>query len=155
MGLFFNDELVSLMTFSKDRKSLGRLNKEGSWELIRFCNKLGYLVIGGASRLFKNFIDKYNPLYVTSFCDRRWSPNNNFYKNLGFNFLGNTPPNYWYYQNNTLIRMHRYNFRKDVLVKQVFDKEKTEFEIMSERNYMKVYDCGSSKWLWENKKEEL
>lgn len=155
LGLFFNGELVSLMTFSKDRKSLGRLNKEGSWELIRFCNKLGYLVIGGASRLFKNFIDKYNPLYVTSFCDRRWSPDNNFYKNLGFNFLGNTPPNYWYYQNNTLIRMHRYNFRKDVLIKQGFDKEKTEFEIMSERNYMRVYDCGSSKWLWKNKKEEL
>lgn len=155
LGLFFNDELVSLMTFSKDRKSLGRSSKEGCWELIRFCNKLGSLVIGGASRLFKNFINEYDPLKITSFCDRRWSPDNNFYENLGFYFVYNTQPNYWYYKNNTLNRMHRYNFRKDVLIKQGFDKQKTEFEIMSERNYMRIYDCGSSKWEWNTKKEEI
>lgn len=146
LGLFFNNELVSMMTFSKNRKSLGSSSRENEWELARFCNKLNTRVIGGASKLLKYFIKKYHPNKITSFCDLRWSPNTDFYSKLGFKFIKNTPPNYWYYANNSYKKYHRFNFRKDILIKQGYDPNKTEFEIMAERKFLRVYDCGNSKW---------
>jgi len=148
LGLFYKEELVSVMTFSKDRKSLGRTAVRESWELVRFCNKKDTLVIGGASKLFKHFTEKYSPGKITSFCDRRWSPLNSFYSKLGFIFKGNTSPNYWYFSPGSYQKYHRFSFRKNVLVEQGFDPRKTEFEIMAERKFMRVYDCGNSKWEW-------
>lgn len=51
-GLVYKDELVQVMTFGKPR-----FNKYYSWELIRDCTKSGYQVVGGASKLWKHFID--------------------------------------------------------------------------------------------------
>lgn len=150
LGLFLDNDLVSLMTFGKERRSLGSKHNEGNWELIRFCNKINHKVTGGASKLLKFFINNFNPEKITSFCDRRWAPNTDFYSNLGFNFVHNTGPNYWYYKNNTYEKSHRFNFRKDVLVKNGADPNKTELEIMDELGYLRVYDCGSSKWEWVN-----
>ena len=57
LGLYYNDELVSLMTFGALRKNLGQKSEDGSYELLRFCNKLNTNVVGGASKLFKHFIN--------------------------------------------------------------------------------------------------
>lgn len=65
-GLYFNSELVSIITFGSKRKSLGQKSKEGEYELLRFCNKLGNTVIGGASKLFNKFIKKHDPDLVIS-----------------------------------------------------------------------------------------
>lgn len=43
-------------------------------------------------------------------------------------------------------KYHRFNFRKDVLVKEGYDKEKTEFQIMNERGFFRIYDCGNLKF---------
>jgi hypothetical protein len=56
IGLFYNNELVSLMTFGKQRNSL-----PGNYKLLRFCNKLNINVKGGALKMFKYFIDNYKP----------------------------------------------------------------------------------------------
>ena len=45
-----------------------------------------------------------------------------------------------------LRKYHRYDFRKDALISEGFDKNKTEFEIMDDREYLRVYDCGSMKF---------
>lgn len=152
IGLYFESELVSLMTFGKLRKSLGSRHKEGVWELLRFCNKIDTEVVGGASRLMKGFIKEKSPNKIISYCDRRWSPTGDLYKKLGFDFIHDTNPNYWYYKNNSYQKYHRFNFRKDALVREGFDPEKTEFEIMNERKFIRVYDCGSSKWELDPKK---
>ena len=68
----------------------------------------------------------------------------NLYKQLGFNFIHQTLPNYYYIIRDT--KVHRFNFRKDVLVKEGFDKSKTEFQIMTERGFLRIFDCGSKKW---------
>jgi len=146
LGLFYENELVSVMTFGKKRIAMGnKINIEGEYEMLRFCNKLNTSVIGGASKLLKYFIKTHSPKSILSFADRRYSQGN-LYKKLGFNFIGNTKPNYWYFQKNGLIRYHRFKFRKDVLIKEGFDKSKTEHEIMSERNYFCIYDCGNMKF---------
>ena len=52
-------ELVSLMTFNKPRKGIGKMSEDGlEWELGRFCNALNTNVVGGASKLFKYFINE-------------------------------------------------------------------------------------------------
>jgi len=147
IGLFYGSELVSVMTFGKKRLALGnKTNVEGEYEMLRFCNKLNTSIIGGASKLLSYFRKIYNPKSILTFADRRYS-NGNLYKELGFKFTGNTEPNYYYFKCSDLIRHNRFNFRKDILVKQGFDASKTEFQIMNERGYLRVFDCGHMKFM--------
>ena len=150
LGLFYNDELVSLMTFGNLRKNMGQTSKEGSFELLRFCNKLNTSVVGGASRLFEYFMKNHSPKYILSYADRRWS-NGNLYEKLGFEFNENTVPNFYYVKSDK-NRLNRFNFRKDILVKEGYDNNKTERLIMLERGYYRVYDCGSKRYsiLFDN-----
>jgi hypothetical protein len=141
LGLYYGDELVSLMTFSKGRIIMG--GKKDEWELTRFCNKINYIVIGAASKLFKYFIKTYNPEKIISYSDIRLF-DGKMYKNLGFDKISQSKPNYWYVIND--IRHHRFNFRKGILVKQGFDENKTEKEIMLERKIYRIYDCGNIRW---------
>jgi very-short-patch-repair endonuclease len=146
LGLFYNNELVSIMTFGKKRISMG--NKQPTdeeYEMLRFCNKLNTSVIGGASKLLSYFIKNYQPKFILTFADRRYS-NGNLYEKLGFKFIGNSRPNYWYFKQNELIRYHRFNFRKDKLVKEGYDLNKTEHQIMAEREYLSIHDCGNMKF---------
>lgn len=139
-GLYYNDELVSIMTFGKSRFS-------DEIELLRFCNKLDTNVIGGASKLFKYFLKK-NPHIkkVITFADRRWSVGN-LYDKLGFIKDSITVPSYYYILHG--YRHNRLEFQKHKLVKQGFDKEKSEHEIMLERKIYRIYDCGNIKYIYE------
>ena len=67
IGLYYNDELVSIMTFGKKRKSLNNKSKDNEWELYHFCNKLNTQIIGGASKLFNYFINYFHPNIIESF----------------------------------------------------------------------------------------
>jgi len=146
IGLFYNDDLVSPMTFGQKRIAMGnKVSIEGEYEMLRFCNKLNTSVIGGASKLLNYFIKTYQPKSILTFADRRYSQGN-LYQQLGFNFKGNTEPNYFYFKTNEMIRHHRFKFRKDVLVKAGFDAQKTEQQIMQERGYLRIYDCGHIKF---------
>lgn len=95
LGLYSGDELVSLMTFGKPRFS-----SKYEWEMLRFCNKLGYHVPGGASRLLKHFEDYAHPKSLVSYADRRWS-RGQLYNALGFKFMHASSPNYWYWKQST------------------------------------------------------
>jgi hypothetical protein len=139
LGLYYNDELVSLMTFNKPRLGIG--TSFDGYELSRFCNKLDTNVVGGASKLLKYFIKHYRPNEIVSYADRRWS-NGNLYETLEFNKLNVNKPNYSYIIN--MSRKHRFNFRKSFLKKDGFDtKNKTEHKIMLERGIFRIYDCGT------------
>ena len=147
IGLFFNEELVSLMTFGSKRKFMKQNNDKNVYEMLRFCNKLNCSVIGGADKLFKYFINTYKPKEVISYADRSWSQGE-LYKKLGFIFVGKTPPNYYYVIDG--IRKHRFGFRKDKLIREGFDSNKSEHEIMLERKIYRIYDSGSLKFIWNN-----
>jgi len=145
LGIFFDNELVSLMTFGKRRVAMGKKStNEGEYELLRFCNKLNTNVIGGASKLFKYFIENYKPKEITTYADRSHS-NGKLYEVLGFEPQGKTQPNYYYIIDG--IRRHRFNFRKDVLVKEGFNPNKTEHQIMIDRKIYKIYDSGNLKFI--------
>lgn len=144
-GLYYNDELVSLMTFGIPRINMGGKKEDGCYELVRFCNKLDINVIGGASKLFKHFIEVNNPNEIVSYSDKRWSLGN-LYSILGFVYDHDSRPNYFYVNN--MERLNRFGFRKSVLVNEGYDKDKTEHEIMQERGIYRIYDCGTMVWKW-------
>lgn len=139
-GLYYQNKLVSVMTFSNNNLS----RKIKSWEINRFCNKIGTSVVGGASKLFKHFIKIYAPSSVISYADSRWSIGN-LYKTLGFKFVKDTPPNYWYFYAGSTKRIHRFTLRK-----QINESSLTEKELRKNQGYHRIWDCGSSKWQWNS-----
>lgn len=141
LGLFFEDNLVSVMTFVKTNLS----RKSISWEVNRFCSLKDLSVVGGASKLFKKFIELINPDKVISYSDNRWSEGM-LYKNLGFVKTSDGSPGYWYIKANYPSRIHRFSLRKN----KNDDQTLTEFENRINQGYNRIWDCGSSKWEWSN-----
>jgi len=146
IGLFYENELISLMTFTKSRKTIS--NNELSYELNRYCNKLNTSVIGGASKLFNFFILNFNYGEVVSFADRRYS-NGELYLTLKFKKTKTNKPSYSYFNKNGTKRYHRFGFRKDNLKKMGKDIiNKNEHEIMLDMGYFRIYDCGTIKYIY-------
>ena len=142
LGAFYKNRLVAVMTFGKRRIALGSKNKNNFYELIRFCTISNFNIIGIAGKLLKYFKNKYKPKNIISYADRRWSQGN-LYKQLGFKLDHISPPNYWYIKNG--IRIHRFNFRKNVLKDKlnIFDMELSEWENMKNNDYDRIWDCGN------------
>ena len=140
LGLYYGDDLVSLMCFSKPRLNVGGKKEDGSYELVRFCSLLNCNVIGGASKLLKYFIREYNPKLITTFSDNRWSIGD-LYEKIGFKFDHVSAPNYFYVVGFT--RQNRFKYRKSILIKEGYDSNKTEHEIMLDRGIYRIYDCGT------------
>ena len=140
-GLYYNNELISIMTFGKLRKNLGNKSKEGCYELIRFCNKLNTNVVGGASKLLKHFVNNHKPVQIISYADRRWS-NGNMYEKLGFTWVHDSQPNYFYIIGNK--RYNRFAFRKNILVEKYNCPENvTERDFCISQHWYRIYDSGT------------
>lgn len=150
LGLFYENELVSLITFSKGRVIMG--GKDNEWELTRFCNKLETNVIGAANKLFKHFVNSYKPEKIISYSDIRLF-DGGLYTTLGFERKSQSPPNYWYVING--VRYYRFNFRKSKLVTEGYDKNKTEKQIMFDRKIYRIYDCGNIRWEYNSHMNNL
>lgn len=142
IGLYYKDELVSLMTFGNLRLSLNKKTKD-VYELLRFSDKNNITIIGGANKLLKYFENIYNPSEIITYANRCWCVSD-LYKKMYFEFIRESDPEYYYIINNT--RKHRFNYRKNRLVKEGFDPDKTEHEIMIERNIHRIYDAGQLKF---------
>lgn len=149
-GLELDGELYAVIGFGKQRKIMNKKNLQNKYELIRYCNKLNTSVVGGGSKLFSHFVKTVLPTEIVTYANRRYF-NGNFYKHLGFSFVGETRPNYFYLSTkNTQKREHRFKYRKDILVKKGENPEQSESQIMAKNGYYKIYDCGNFKFIWKN-----
>lgn len=155
LGSFYENELVSVMTFDNKRNMNGKTNKN-IYELKRFCSKTNYNIPGIAGRFLSFFRKNYNPSKIISFADLRWTldANNNLYTKLGFVKTKILKPDYFYYNNkiHRLKRFHKFGFGKNSLKKKypkTFNKNKTEWEIMQELGYDRIWDCGKIKYELE------
>lgn len=136
LGLFYGDTLVSFMSFDhyEGRKKIG----DSEWNLNRFCNSLNTVVVGGASKLLKWFIDNKKPSRIISYADRDWSEGD-LYLKLGFTEVNKSEPDYKYVDRHK--RVHKSRMRKSRLGYSV-----TESEYTRSIGMLRVWDCGKIKF---------
>lgn len=146
LGLYDqDDQLRALQTFSAGRKALNTQSRPDHYELVRYVTD-GSAVIGGASRLLRHFVREYNPVQIVSYADLRWSQGN-LYEQLGFVRQPTPSIGYWYVPD-YLIREHRYNHTKAALVRAGAPVNLTEWQIMQDLDYDRIWDCGHAKFVW-------
>ena len=145
LGLYYDNQLVSLMTFGKSR-----FNKNCEYELLRYC--ASYNVVGGAEKLFKYFVDNYKPRSIVSYCDTS-KFSGKVYDTLSFEFIKtNKPRKHWYsmkekrHITDGLLLSQGY----DRLFKENHGKGTSNEELILARGYLPVYDCGQSTYIWRN-----
>lgn len=90
IGLKYNDELLSVMSFGYNR-FIRRSSSD--IELLRLCSKKYTAVIGGASKMFKYAVDKYDISSAISYCDIS-KGRGIVYEKLGFKLDSITSPGY-------------------------------------------------------------
>jgi very-short-patch-repair endonuclease len=143
LGLYYDDELVALMTLGKSR-----YNKKYEYELYRFACKTYTSIIGGFSKLLKYFIQKYKPNSIITYADKRYSIGNVYGKN-GFTFLHDSSPNYFYTKDYQILESRvKYQKHKLKNILETYDDTLTEWENMQLNGYDRVWDCGNSTWIW-------
>ena len=147
LGLYYNNQLVSLMSFGKSR-----FNKNYEYELLRYC--ASHNVIGGAEKLFKYFVDNYKPKSIVSYCDTS-KFSGKVYDTLGFKYVKtNSPRKHWY------SKKEKRHITDGLLIRQGYDrlfkenhgKGTSNEELILARGYLPVYDCGQATYIWENQK---
>jgi len=90
-GLFYREQLVAVAAFSKSRPMIREGISYNSSELVRFCSRNGYTVVGGFSKLIAYFIEQNKPDDIMTYRDTDW-PGGNAYHALGFEKAGTMPP---------------------------------------------------------------
>ena len=132
IGLFYNDELVSIMCFTSHSSS------KYTYELCRFCSLYGTNVVGGASKLFKYFINNYlnNNETVVSFSNIT-KTTGKMYSILNFKLDHISDPNYIWINLSSRDIKTRYQ-----------TKMKNEVETMHNNNYVRICDCGTKVWVY-------
>ena len=144
-GCYYKNQLIGIMTFGKPR-----FTDEFEYELIRFAWKPGYIVVGGAEKLFKHFVREYRPTSVITYSNIDKFIGNTYLK-LGFK-QGEpykSDPNYVWVGNHNKEVLSRYQTQKHKLLEKGFgDASMTEDGIMESLGYYKIYDCGNYRFIW-------
>lgn len=149
-GLYYNGILVSVMTFGKRRPGMGGKKQiNGQYELLRFCNLMGWQVVCGASRLLRHFIKDIHPKSIISYSSNDIS-DGNMYAQLGFKKADSISAGYWYVDGQ-MNRHHRYEFNKYQIIQKGLapdpDPSKwTERQAMDKSGYYRIYDAGTTRW---------
>ena len=145
LGLYYQNNLVSIMTFGKPR-----YNKKYDYELIRYCSILN--IAGGSEKLFKYFIKEYQPNSIISYCDESKFRGNTYVK-LGFELIRTgRPAKHWYnpktkqHITDNLLRQRGF----DQLFKTNYGKGTSNETLMLEAGFVEVYDCGQATYVWHN-----
>lgn len=146
LALIYDNKIVSIMTFGTPR-----YNKKYQYELIRYCSS--YNVIGGAERLFKNFIKLYNPESVISYCDQS-KFDGKTYEKLGFSLQDVSISKHW-------VSMKTGRHITDNLLRQrgfdqlfgleygCYGKGTSNEDLMLKHNFVVVYDAGQATYIWK------
>jgi hypothetical protein len=138
-GLFYNDELVQVITISKSRKALSK-NSNG-YELLRMATKKDYIVIGGFSKLINLFKRDYNDSTLYSYVDLSWSNlNGNGYIKAGWKFVKLSENEFWWV-NSSVRKPHRENRLK--YQKHKISADDSVEKTMHKNKYYRVFGIGN------------
>ena len=136
-GLFYQGELVQVMTFGSPR-----YNHNYDFELLRLCTKSKVTVVGGASKMFHQFVLDNPSKSVISYCDAS-KFSGKVYQQLGMKLLRHTPPNKIWSKDNQYVTNNLLNQRGyDQLFNTEYGKGTSNEQLMLDNKWLPVYDCG-------------
>jgi very-short-patch-repair endonuclease len=127
IGLQSEGELVSCLSFKFKSK------KDKEIEISRFCNISGTTVIGGFSKCISKILQTEHISKIVSFVDERYGDGSSLQK-LGWKMISCHPSFKW--TNN----------------KKTFHRMKWPGNSGYEHSMKKIWDCGQSKWEFDNGK---
>lgn len=139
LGLYFNDELLEIMSFTKPR-----FTKKYEYELVRLCTKYNYSIIGGTEKLFNYFIKNYDPISIISYCDySKFS--GNIYQKIGmdFNKLSNPTIIYCNYDMNVINESILNKYGIDNLLGTHYGLHTNNKELIIKEGYLPIPNCGN------------
>lgn len=154
-GLYWNNKLVACMRFTYGINDRGA-SANRVWTLSRYATRV--TISGGASKLFKAFVDEHAPSEIKSFSDNRYF-SGAMYTQLGFDLEENSRPDYqvWspkaglksksQYQRRCVqarLKEHGYSESYDADVDPRSERDMTYY--MGAR---RIYDCGKKRWVWK------
>ena len=140
LGLFYNDELVELMSFGK---AFFSRDNSIDYECIRSITKINTTVIGGMNKLFKYFINKYNPNKILYYVDYN-THNGNSMSKLGFKFINYSKGGMINISNSKeTIEKFGYIFNRKP------EKHKEIQEYVKQGKIFTIYDAGVKKYMWD------
>lgn len=147
IGLFYNNELLSVMSFDKPR-----FNNNYDIEILRYVTRFGFSIIGGAEKLFTYFLKNYNYNRVITYSDKS-KFTGSVYKKLGFTQLNDTPPSAVYVNSDlqTIGWKALNDLGADKLIKTNYGKGSNNEDVLYKNGYMKVYNCGNYKFEYIRK----
>lgn len=147
IGCYYNNEIIAILTLGKPR-----FNSEYQYEILRYCTKQGYAIVGGLEKMFKYFIKTYNPQSVITYSDISKFTGNSYLK-LGFTPIQPNPitePNYVWASSDSESILKRYQTQKYKLLEAgIGDVNMTEDEIMRSLRYFKIYNSGNIRLEWK------
>ena len=114
-GLYYNKELVAVMSFVKNRANI---NTTG-WELLRFATKAGINIVGGFQKLLTHFLKEYKPQVLHSYIDRRVFTGKSY---LEFGFVVVNIQKETFYWVKDIYRVNRFTFPGNTGYKEGFVK---------------------------------
>jgi hypothetical protein len=132
-GLYYNGELVQLMSFIK---------KKDHWEIQRLCTKINTIVIGGAEKLWNYFLEDNKPDFVITYSDRDYFTGK-VYEKLGMRLEKVTNDRFWY--TDGFKKISRYKLQKHKVLKNSNDNLQ---EVLIKKNIYKIYGSGLLKYVW-------
>lgn len=154
-GLFWGGKLVACMRFTFGINDRGIGAKNATWTLSRYATRIN--VSGGASRLFKAFVDEHRPPEVKSFSDNRYF-DGGMYAKIGFTLEKELEPDYQIWSPKIGLKPKSYYQRrniparlKDHGIADDFDPDqdaRSESEMTFFMNCGRIYDCGKKRWVW-------
>lgn len=148
-GLYFQNELVALMTFGRPREQKKAYAVE--WELARYAVKQNTSVSGGASRLFQHFVKQHSPSSVVSYSDMA-KTRGGLYPSLGFEFVNDSGVEYVWWKGKEVLRRYQCMVHKlRVKYAGIFPDidNMSEADIMHAMGYQRIYGCGNKVWVWK------
>lgn len=147
-GLYYNDNLIQTMSFSKSR-----YDKNIDYEIIRSTIKKNTHVNGGVSKLISNFIKNFSANTLITYVDRTYGNGESYY-NTKMKYSHKTPPNYYYFKDGKVYS--RVSFQKHKLKSklEIFDETKTEYENMLDNKWNRYWDCGNHVFIYITNKQK-
>jgi hypothetical protein len=145
VGLEYQGDLVGVMTFGAERFRKGHTKAEqGNYELIRLATH--GTVVGGASRMFRYFVNTYNPLRVKTFASLD-SGHGGVYGKLGFKFERLAALNALYSKPDTPYA-YKVTTCKDKFKTTYTQMSMTQQEYMNALGFYRINDAGNKVFIW-------